>query len=73
MIRTRLTKAVSHGWAYVLMARAFSSDELLFLREENIFRHELKYKANFTAQKEMALGKTNDRYMLGQGLVRSAE
>lgn len=51
------------------MAQAFSSDELLFLREENTFWRALEYKASFKAQKEMALGKTNHRYVLGQGLL----
>lgn len=55
---------------------AFSSEELLFLREENIFWHVLEYKPNFMAQKEMALGKTNHGYMqghLGQRLPGSAK
>ena len=37
------------------MALAFSSDELLFLEEENIFWHALEYKASYAAQKETAL------------------
>ena len=58
------------------MALAFSSDELLFLEEENIFWHALEYKASYAAQKETALGKTDHRNRLGhlgQGFLRSTE
>jgi hypothetical protein len=43
------------------MALVFSSDELLFLGEENTFCHSPENNVNITSQKEIAPGKTVHR------------